>query len=225
VFLTHLHHDHIGAAAAVSNHFCVPVVASERTAADLRAGGGSGASTGGFSLEDLPAIDRWVGEGDWIAGRWRVLETPGHAHGHLCLFDEATRTLIAGDMLADGSTVVIEPDQGDMSAYLTSLERLAALRPHLIIAAHGMPIARGAAAFKGLIDHRLRREARVRSALEESGGGDLPVLVRLAYADTPEFLWPLAQLSLESHLIRLIECGEVCRTGTRYMLVQLRADR
>jgi glyoxylase-like metal-dependent hydrolase (beta-lactamase superfamily II)/8-oxo-dGTP pyrophosphatase MutT (NUDIX family) len=212
VLLTHLHHDHIGAAAWLAEKTGRPILASKRTQVDLAAGRGSGVSAGDYELEDLPEVTKLLAEGDELPGGWAVLETPGHAAGHLCFWHAKTRVLIAGDMIASGSTILIEPDQGDMSLYLKSLTRLARLGPKLIIPAHGMPLAQGAKALHNLIEHRLKRETKVLSALQILGRASLSDLVKIAYDDTPEFLWPLAQLSLHSHLLKLSDEGYVSLT-------------
>ena len=203
VLLTHLHHDHIGAAAWLAEKTETPIFASTRTQSDLAAGRGSGVSAGECQLDRLPEVTSLLAEGDQLPGGWAVLETPGHAAGHLCFWHAQTRVLIAGDMIASGSTILIEPDQGDMSLYLQSLTRLAQLEPELIIPAHGMPLAQGDKALNALIQHRLKREAKVLNALQTLKSATLSELVKNAYDDTPEFLWPLAKLSLHSHLLKL----------------------
>jgi ribonuclease/clavin/mitogillin len=203
VILTHLHHDHLGAADWLARKAGVAVMATARTRDDLAAGLGSGISAGGNQADHLPTVTQILSEGDRLPGGWEVLETPGHAHGHLCLWQAASRCLVAGDMIASASTILIEPEQGDLISYLESLEKLAGLEPSIILASHGMPLARGGRALRALIAHRLMRETKVVDALERFGKGSLSELVALAYDDTPAELWPLAQLSLHSHLIKL----------------------
>jgi glyoxylase-like metal-dependent hydrolase (beta-lactamase superfamily II)/8-oxo-dGTP pyrophosphatase MutT (NUDIX family) len=203
VILTHLHHDHLGAADWLARKAGVDVYATARTRDDLAAGLGSGISAGGNTADHLPRVSQLLAEGDLLAGGWEVLETPGHAHGHLCLWQASSRCLVAGDMIASASTILIEPEQGDLISYLESLERLAELEPNIILASHGMPLAQGGHALRSLIAHRLMREAKVIDALERLGRGSLSQLVALAYDDTPSELWPLAELSLHSHLIKL----------------------
>jgi glyoxylase-like metal-dependent hydrolase (beta-lactamase superfamily II) len=213
VVLTHLHHDHLGAACWLSERAKVPVYASARTAADLEHGLGSGLSAGGFASQQLPRVTEFLRDGDMLEGGWQVLETPGHAHGHLCLWHASSRSLVAGDMIASGSTILIEPEQGDLKAYLESLDRLAKLNPALVVPAHGMPLALGQEAFRALIAHRLMREEKTHQALQVLGSGSAQDLLPLAYADTPEFLWPLAELSLISHLNKLVVDGRVSQAG------------
>jgi len=114
---------------------------------------------------------------------------------------------VAGDMIASGSTILIEPEQGNLIDYLANLERLAELEPRLLVPAHGLPIAHGSQALNALRQHRLDREHKTHKALRALGKATLRELVAVAYDDTPSFLWPLAELSLRSHLDKLVTEG------------------
>ena len=215
VILTHLHHDHLGAASWLAQRAEVPILGSAQTQRDLARGLGGGLSAGGHTDAALPQVNHVLNEGDCLPGDWRVLLTPGHAKGHLCLWHETTRSLVAGDMIASGSTILIEPEQGNLRDYLASLERLASLKPSLIIPAHGLPLARGEHALLALRAHRLMREDKVVAALARLDPASLEDLVALAYDDTPSQIWPLAALSLHSHLIKLASEGRafLCADG------------
>ena len=81
------------------------------------------------------------------------------------------------------------------------------LEPSLMVPAHGLPIANASESLNALRHHRLQRETKTLAALQTSGAATLSELVALAYDDTPSFLWPLAQLSLRSHLDKLVNEG------------------
>ena len=66
--------------------------------------------------------------------------TPGHAPGHLAFHLRERRALIAGDMVGGMSTILIDPEQGDMGAYLDSLERLRRLDCRTLLPGHGPPL-------------------------------------------------------------------------------------
>jgi glyoxylase-like metal-dependent hydrolase (beta-lactamase superfamily II) len=132
IALTHGHDDHAGAAVALA----------ERTGAEILA---RGADAEGFELEATEF-------------RLEALHTPGHSSDHLCWLLEEERMLFSGDTVIDGSTVAMAPPDGDMDAYLASLERLSSrrLRLRTIAPGHGAliddPAARLAAYLNDLSD-------------------------------------------------------------------------
>jgi glyoxylase-like metal-dependent hydrolase (beta-lactamase superfamily II)/8-oxo-dGTP pyrophosphatase MutT (NUDIX family) len=136
-----------------------------------------------------------------------AVHTPGHASNHLCFLLEEERTLFTGDHLMQGSTVVINPPDGDMSAYLASLRSLLGVELAWLAPAHGFLIGRPREAIEGIIAHRLKREAKVLQALRAHGPGDGQALVAHAYDDTPVALHGWAQRSLAAHLHKLRDDG------------------
>jgi glyoxylase-like metal-dependent hydrolase (beta-lactamase superfamily II) len=165
---------------------------------------------------DTP-VARSLADGDTIdlAGpvpeRWRVLHTPGHAPGHVCLYDETEGTLVVGDMVASVGTILIAPGDGDMRVYLEQLERLAALDARLALPAHGEPIDAPSTLLRRYVAHRLMREAKVLASVERRGavGGRDDELLPDAYDDTPVTIWPIALLSLRAHLAKLEGEGRI----------------
>ncbi|HBU49443.1 MAG TPA: hypothetical protein DEB46_14145 [Myxococcales bacterium] len=218
LILSHLHYDHLGAAQWLAERLKIPILASRATDEDLRSGAGSGLSAGGASGGGVVTIERYLQEGDRF-GVWRVLETPGHARGHLCFYSEVEQTLICGDMCAGRGTILIEPNQGNMSHYLHSLQRLADLKPQLAIPAHGQPLANAAIVLGELRDHRLRREKKILRSLRNHPSKTAYQLTPMAYDDANPSVWPLAALSVESHLIKLAEDGLARRLGDVWLAV------
>ncbi|MBI5910416.1 MAG: MBL fold metallo-hydrolase [Betaproteobacteria bacterium] len=158
--------------------------------------------------------DRALGDGERLALRdgehpitLRVVHTPGHAANHLCLVLEQDGLLFSGDHILSGSTTIIDPPDGDMSAYLDSLDRLAAAceqdNIEFILPAHGHVIGFAAGAIAQLKAHRLRREAKVLAAMRSAPQAGPDAWVALAYDDTAETLWPLAKRSLAAHVQRI----------------------
>ena len=127
LFLTHHHIDHVGGAETLARELELPLWAHALTAERLR------------DLEIARRLDE--GESIVLDGptpqRWEVLFTPGHAPGHLCLFERTLEQLVVGDMLASEGTILIEPGDGDMRRYLSELERLAGLDAKTALPAHG----------------------------------------------------------------------------------------
>lgn len=142
-----------------------------------------------------------------------VVHTPGHAANHLCLLLREDALLFSGDHILNGSTTVIDPPDGNMADYLDSLDRLDALCAahgvEFILPAHGYVLGEARAAIAQLKAHRLAREAKVLAAMQALPEGTMEDWVRLAYADVPERLWPVAQRSLLAHVerIRMLEPG------------------
>ncbi|MEO7429106.1 MAG: MBL fold metallo-hydrolase, partial [Acidimicrobiales bacterium] len=140
----------------------------------------------------------------------RAIHTPGHASNHLCFLLEQERMLFSGDHIMEGSTVVVAPPDGDMGAYLRSLDRLTALRPRLrsIAPGHGHLIEKPAAKIEEYVTHRLAREAQVLGALERAGTITIEPIVKELYADVPEELHLMAGFSVWAHLRKLVEDGK-----------------
>jgi len=140
----------------------------------------------------------------------QVIHTPGHAANHLCLLLPGAAgdgLLFSGDHILNGSTTVVNPPDGNMTAYLDSLDALdAACVEHgigFILPAHGHVMADARSAIARLKAHRLAREAKVRGAMQARPEGTLDDWVALAYDDVPERIWPLAKRSLLAHVERL----------------------
>jgi glyoxylase-like metal-dependent hydrolase (beta-lactamase superfamily II) len=147
----------------------------------------------------------------------RVIHTPGHASNHLCFLLEAQRVLFTGDHIIQGSTVVIDPPDGDMAAYIASLDALLREPLENLAPGHGTLIAEPHSAIAALIQHRLRREAKVLSALPREHPADLATLVRRVYDDVPPQLHSLAERSLLAHLLKLGDEQSARRVGERWM--------
>jgi len=215
IVLTHHHEDHVGGADLFSRELGLPLWAHRATA------------------DRLPElrVDRLLEDGEELVlegdtpSRWRVLHTPGHAAGHVCLHEEATGALVVGDMVASVGTILIAPGEGDMIEYLEQLDRLAALGAEVALPAHGEPIAASTGGpsptdlFRHYVVHRLGREAKVVAALASASaaGASLAELVPVVYADTPVLMWPIARMSLEAHLIKLEREGRARQAGAGWV--------
>jgi glyoxylase-like metal-dependent hydrolase (beta-lactamase superfamily II) len=203
IVLTHHHHDHVAGAAFFARELGLPLWAHAETAA---------------RLSDLP-IARRLEDGEMLRlegpapRRWEVLHTPGHAPGHVCLFEEEDGVMIAGDMVAGVGTILIAPGDGDMAVYLEQLDRLAALGAHVALPAHGDPIDAPEGLLRHYVAHRLKRESKVAAALAARGGRGAAVeeLLPEVYADASPAMWMVAALSLEAHLIKLEREGRARR--------------
>jgi glyoxylase-like metal-dependent hydrolase (beta-lactamase superfamily II)/8-oxo-dGTP pyrophosphatase MutT (NUDIX family) len=139
----------------------------------------------------------------------RVVHTPGHASNHLCYLLEQEKLLFTGDHLMQGSTVVINPPDGDMQAYLQSLRMLLDEKLEWLAPGHGFLIDRPHDVVRKTIAHRLQREAKVVAAIEQLGRGDIDALLPAVYADVSPKLHAVAARSLRAHLLKLRADGRV----------------
>ncbi len=146
----------------------------------------------------------------------RVLHTPGHASNHLCYVLEEEKTLFAGDHVMQQSTVVINPPDGDMAAYLASLRGLLQEDLEWIAPGHGFLMDRPQRALEYIIGHRLKREAKVADALRELGPAPAQQLLVRVYDDVPERLHGVAMRSLKAHLLKLQHDGLAREEGERW---------
>ena len=194
IVLSHHHGDHVGGVKFVSGALKLPVWAHARTA------------------DRAPVkVDRLLVDGERLTldgpfpMTWKVLHTPGHAAGHVCLIDERSRAGIVGDMVSTVSTIVIDPPEGDMAVYLKQLERLRELPLGALYPSHGPAIADGVAKLEEYLLHRAWRETKV---LEAVRSFSLPVgleaIVPRAYDDVGAFIWPLAERNTVAILQKLV---------------------
>ncbi|MGJ7488893.1 MBL fold metallo-hydrolase [Variovorax sp. ZT4R33] len=137
----------------------------------------------------------------------RVVHTPGHAANHVCLVLQEDGLLFSGDHILNGSTTVVDPPDGNMTAYLDSLDLLDDVcrvgGVDFILPAHGYAIASARDAIAALKMHRFRREARILEAMREHPEGTPEDWLPIAYADVPQRLWPMAARSLAAHVERI----------------------
>jgi len=158
-------------------------------------------------LADLQELVLAAPDGQGARHTLKVLHTPGHAANHLCLVLLEDGLLISGDHVLNGSTTVVDPPDGEMTAYLDSLDRLlAACAQHdigFILPAHGYVLGPAAEAIAQLKAHRLRREAKILRVMQALPQGSMDDWVAQAYDDVPARMWPVAKRSLLAHVQRI----------------------
>jgi glyoxylase-like metal-dependent hydrolase (beta-lactamase superfamily II)/8-oxo-dGTP pyrophosphatase MutT (NUDIX family) len=199
IIVTHTHPDHAPGAAGLAR----------LTGARVQ----GFVARDGFEPDDTLAEQSLVNAGDIPL---RAFHTPGHASNHLCYVTdlsgehgESIRLLFSGDHIMGGSTVVIAPPDGDMAAYLGSLERLLGFDPpiDLIAPGHGPLLPDPRQVIQGYIDHRLAREAAIAASLGARGTAAIEEIVSDVYTDVPEALHPIARFSVWAHLRKLAADG------------------
>jgi glyoxylase-like metal-dependent hydrolase (beta-lactamase superfamily II)/8-oxo-dGTP pyrophosphatase MutT (NUDIX family) len=137
----------------------------------------------------------------------KVIHTPGHAANHLCLVLLEDGLMFSGDHILNGSTTIVNPPDGNMNAYLDSLDLLSAAcdahQIEFILPAHGYALGEAKNAIAQLKAHRLKREAKVLKVMQAYPAGTLDDWVPLAYDDVHERVWPIAKRSLLAHVERI----------------------
>lgn len=203
--VTHGHSDHLSGAPAILQRW--PVVPLWKMPWPERD-------------RELPV--RPLADGDVIAtgeGDLVVVHTPGHAPDHVCLWHAATRSLFVGDMLVQGTTVVIPASHGgSVAAYLRSLSRLRRLNPVRAYPAHGPVIENPVAVIDHYIEHREQREAQVLAALS-AGLTTVTAIVARLYPGLAEALGGFARESVLAHLLKLEDEQRAARDGDTWRLV------
>ena len=215
ILCSHTHLDHASSAATLKKATGAKIAAMAQA--------GTGSPPRGAEHNVKLVLDQSLADGDAIeldGFSLRAVHTPGHASNHLCFLLPENGMLFTGDHVMQGSTVVIGPPDGNMRAYLQSLRRLLELELAVLAPGHGYLIHDPHAEAERLIEHRLRRESKVRQALLEAGGSaPLATLLPRVYNDVPETLHPIAAKSLQAHLDKLVEDGAVRHVGGSYTRV------
>jgi glyoxylase-like metal-dependent hydrolase (beta-lactamase superfamily II) len=199
ILATHTHRDHSPLAQELAR----------RTGAQLigLAPPGDGRQDESFKPQRLPGDGEALRLGDVEV---TAIHTPGHASNCVCYLVVSERLLLTGDHVLQGVSPVILPPDGDMSAYMDSLEKLFARDFERIAPGHGEIISDAKQALRALRAHRLAREDKVLSKLGVLGEASIELLTPAVYDDVPEDRHSWARLTLQAHLIKLQRDGRVC---------------
>ena len=209
ILVTHAHLDHTALVPRLAAATGAPVHAfgragdgrsplMQRLAAEGLKGGGEGVDT-------AFAPDRLLADGDILSlGSLsvEVLHTPGHMGSHLAFACE--EWLFSGDHAMGWASSLVSPPDGDMGAYMASLDRLAARTWAQMLPGHGDAVPEPGRRLAELASHRRTREAQVRAALAQAPGTAADLAARI-YHDTPPALLPAASRNVLAHLIDLSE--------------------
>lgn len=148
----------------------------------------------------------------------RVIHTPGHASNHLCFLHEDEQLLFTGDHIMQGSTVVINPPDGDLRDYLSSLQRLKEFDLSYLAPGHGFLMDKPHAVIDRILAHRLARENKVIAALRAQPDATAEGLLPVVYDDVAEQRYPMALRSLFAHLYKLRHEGLAEEHGGQWRL-------
>ena len=167
------------------------------------------------AFDSTYAPDRVLEDGEMLSGDGWTLETiatPGHTSNHLCFALKEADAIFTGDHIMGWSTTVIAPPDGDMKAYMESLQKLIDREEELYFSAHGEPIERARRYTRGLMGHRKQREGQILRAIEE-GRTAIPDMVAKMYKGIDPRLHGAAGRSVLAHLIDLRDRGIVEEDG------------
>ncbi|MFT3810595.1 MAG: MBL fold metallo-hydrolase [Micropepsaceae bacterium] len=218
ILVTHTHSDHSPLAAALK----------QATGAKTYGFGSHGRnSEDGIRLDeggDMGFVpDVVVRDGDRISGDgWTsvCVFTPGHTSNHMCFTLEEEKAFFPGDHVMGWSTTVVSPPDGDMNAYIASLEKLTRRSDAVYYPTHGAPVGGPHDALKrnpqdyvrALIAHRRDREDQILARLK-AGDETIPAMVEVIYAEVDKRLHPAAAHSVFGHLVSMTADGRVVTDG------------
>ena len=208
IVCTHTHRDHSPASRPLQAATGAPVI-----------------GCGPLSLEDAGPradeafdagyrADRVLADGECLEGSGWALEavaTPGHTSNHLCFALADEGILFTGDHVMGWSTTVVAPPDGDMAAYMGSLDRLLRRDDRIYLPAHGPAVDGPHAHVRALIAHRRMRERQILTHLE-AGEGRIAAMVASMYRSVDPRLHPAAERSVLAHLIEM-EARGLARRG------------
>jgi glyoxylase-like metal-dependent hydrolase (beta-lactamase superfamily II) len=210
---THTHRDHSPAARPLAEATGAPVVGCAPLALETVGPRADAAFDGDY------APDRVLADGDSIMVDGRALTavtTPGHTSNHLCFaYGDA---LLTGDHVMGWSTTVVVPPDGDMAAYMASLDKLRAREDRIYYPAHGPPVAKPQQYVRGLIGHRMQREKQILRLVGEKPRA-IPDIVANAYPGLDPRLVVAAGGSVNAHLVDLEARGLVGREEDKWTVV------
>jgi glyoxylase-like metal-dependent hydrolase (beta-lactamase superfamily II) len=215
IVCTHTHQDHSPAAAPLAARTGAPVIGC----APFNIVDDGPRADASFDPGYRP--DRVLADGERLSGDgWTLtaVATPGHTSNHLCYALEETGALFTGDHVMGWSTSVVSPPDGDMTAYMASLQKLHERDDRIYYPAHGPAVTKPRQLVRGMIGHRRQREAQILRQIE-GGTNRIPDMVPQMYKGVDRKLWPAAERSVLAHLIDLERRGRVSRSEDRWTIL------
>jgi glyoxylase-like metal-dependent hydrolase (beta-lactamase superfamily II) len=210
ILVTHTHRDHSPATKAVKAATGAPSFGFGPHAGGKR---GEPAVEEGGDWDFVPDIA--LRDGERVTGQgwaFEAVHTPGHTSNHLCFALEGSGILFSGDHVMGWSTSVISPPDGDMAAYMASLDKLLGRRDRVYWPTHGPAITDPERHVRAFIAHRREREAGILACLDAGIGHIDPIVGRL-YVGLMPGLRRAAGRSVLAHLIDLRARGLVACDG------------
>ncbi len=214
IMCTHTHRDHSPAAAELKALTGAPIIGCAPLAMD------DDGPRADAAFDPDYAPDRVLADGERISGEGWTIEavaTPGHTSNHLCYSLLESGALFTGDHVMAWSTSVVSPPDGDMAAYMASLDKLHAREDKVYYPAHGPAVTKPRQLVRGMLGHRRQREAQILRLLGH-GPLEIPAMVTAMYKGLDPRLTGAAGRSVLAHLIDLRHRGRVNSEGDRWIL-------
>ena len=210
IVCTHTHRDHSPAARPLADRIGAPIIGCAPLV--LEAVGPR--ADAAFDIDYLPTRVLEDGESIVVDGKPLIaVATPGHTSNHLCFaYGDA---LFTGDHVMGWSTTVVVPPDGDMAAYMRSLDKLRQRDDRIFYPAHGPAVTNPKQYVRHLVGHRLQRERQI-SAIVTERPSTIGEIVSAAYPELDPRLVPAAGGSVFAHLLDLERRGLVHREEDRW---------
>jgi glyoxylase-like metal-dependent hydrolase (beta-lactamase superfamily II) len=214
IMVTHHHRDHTPATRPLAAATGAPIVGAAPFGPDDLGPRADAA----FDVDYAP--DRVLDDGEAVRGQgWTLtaVATPGHTSNHLAFALEETGALFSGDHVMGWATTVVSPPDGDMAAYLASLERLLGRDDRIYYPGHGDPVTNPRRLVRGMLGHRRSREGQIVRLLRD-GTRPVPAMVERMYVGLDPRLLGAAERSVLAHLIDLRNRGLVREEGDAWTI-------
>ncbi len=207
IMCTHTHRDHSPAAKPLAEAMGAPIIGCAALALETVGPRADAAFDGDY------APDRVLSDGEALEVDGKpvtAVATPGHTSNHLCFAYEGA--LLTGDHVMGWSTTVVVPPDGDMAAYMQSLDKLRRRDDRIYYPAHGPPVTKPNQYVRSLIGHRMQREKQILKLVSEQPR-DISDIVANAYPGLDPRLVVAAGGSVLAHLVDLERRGLVSSEG------------
>ncbi|MEO8458761.1 MAG: MBL fold metallo-hydrolase [Chloroflexota bacterium] len=146
----------------------------------------------------------------------RIVHTPGHTLGSVCIYIPQEKALFTGDTaIGLGSVAISPPPHGDMALYLKSLDNLKTLDSAVMLPGHGPAVNNVGAKLDELISHRLDREKQI-IKLMQKGKRTVKAMLSAIYSELDKRMYPSATRQIEAHLAKLESEGRAKHDGEEW---------